>query len=55
MTFKKKYMYLLIFGCTGSLCYVQTFSLVSGSRGYSLVSVHGLLIVVASPIAEHGL
>ena len=53
VTFKKKYMYLLIFGCTGSLCYVQTFSLVSGSRGYSLVSVHGLLIAVASPVVEH--
>ena len=32
---------------------MQTFSLVSGSRGYSLVSVHGLLIAVASLVVEH--
>ena len=31
------------------------FSLVAVSRGYSLVAVHGLLIVVASLVAEHGL
>ena len=31
------------------------FSLVAASRGCSLVAVHGLLIVVASPAAEHRL
>ena len=30
-------------------------SLAAASRGYSLVSVHGLLIVVASPIVKHRL
>jgi len=30
-------------------------SLVVVSRGYSLVSVHGLLIVVTSLVADHGL
>ena len=29
--------------------------LIAASRGYSLVLVHGLYIVVASPAAEHGL
>lgn len=29
--------------------------LVAGNRGYSLVETHGLLLVVASPIVEHGL
>ena len=29
--------------------------LVAASGGYSLVTVHGLLIVVASLVAEHGL
>ena len=31
------------------------FSLVAASGGYSLVVVHGLLIVVASFVMEHGL
>ena len=30
-------------------------SLVAASRGYSLVAVHGLLIVVAFLVAEHRL
>ena len=30
-------------------------SAVVGSRGHSLVAVHGLLIVEASPVAEHRL
>ena len=38
----------------GFLCY-EGFSLVAVSRGYSLVAVHSLLLVVASLIAEHGL
>ena len=41
------------------LCWVfiaaWVFSLVAASRGYSLVAVSRLLIVVASIIAEHGL
>ena len=37
-------------------CFVAAlgFSLVAASRGYSLVPVHGLLIVMASLIVEHG-
>ena len=31
------------------------FSLGVASRGNSLAVVHGLLIVVASPVAEHGI
>ena len=31
------------------------FSLVAASRGYSLIEVHGLLIVVAALVAEPGL
>lgn len=30
-------------------------SLVAGSRGYSLVVVHQLLVAVASLVAKHGL
>ena len=30
------------------------FSLVVASRGYSRIAVHGLLIAVASLVAEHG-
>ena len=37
---------LFIFGCVGSFC-CTGFSLVSESRGCSLVAVGGLLIVVA--------
>ena len=33
----------------------MVFSLVVTSGGYSLLGVHGLLIVVASPVAEHRL
>ena len=29
-------------------------SLAAGSRGYSLLAVHGFLIVLASPLVEHG-
>ena len=45
--------FLFFFGCAESslLC---RFSLVE-SWGYSLVAVHGLLIAVASLVAEHGL
>ena len=45
---------LFIFGCTGSSCYMQAFSS-CGERGLFFVEVHGLLIVVASLVAEHRL
>ena len=37
-----------------SFCCCAGFSLVVASRGYTLVVVRGLLIVVASLVAEHG-
>ena len=37
------------------LHYYLGFCLVAASRAYSLVAVHGLLIVVASLVEEHGL
>ena len=46
-------MYLLFLAVLGLGCCVG-FSLVAVSRGYSLVE-HGLLIVVASLVAEHRL
>ena len=45
---------LFIFGCAGSLL-VRGLSLVAASGGYSLTVVRGLLIAVASLVAEHGL
>ena len=36
-------------------CFVQAFSLVVASGPYSLVEVCGLLVAVASLVAEHGL
>ena len=54
MTFFFKYIfYLFIFGCIGCslLC---TFS-GCGERGLLLLVVRGLLIMVASLVAEHGL
>ena len=53
-TIKKKFIYLFIFGCAGSLLY-EDFSPVVVSRGFCLVVVQGLLIAVASVVAEHRL
>ena len=49
--FKK---HLFIFDCTGSSFLCMGF-LVAESRGYSLVAAPGLLIAVASLVAEHRL
>ena len=46
-------VYLFIFRCSGSLLLCSGFSLIGESRGYSLVVVHRLLIVVGSLVAEH--
>ena len=46
--------FLLIFDCAGSL-WLPGFSLVSSSRGCSLILVCGLLTVVASLVSEHRL
>ena len=47
------FIYLLL-TMLGFLC-CMGFSLGVASRGNSLAVVHGLLIVVASPVAEHGI
>ena len=49
--FKKK---LFIFGCAG-FSLLQGLSLVAASGGLLSRAVHGLLIEVASLVAEHGL
>ena len=46
--------YLFILGCVGSLL-LCTASCSCGEQGPLLVAVCGLLIVVASPVVEHGL
>ena len=49
-----QFIYLFIFGCVGSsLLRVAFFS--CGKRGLLFVAVCGLLIEVASLVAEHGL
>ena len=45
------YLFLTVLGLH---CHAG-FSLVAESRGYSVVEVHGLLIVVVSLVAEHRL
>ena len=49
--FKKIYLFI-IFGYAGSLL-LRRLSLVAVTRGYSLVSMRGLLIEVASLAAKH--
>ena len=53
------FIYLFVYGCIGSLllglhCCKQAFSS-CGERGLLFIVVHGLLIVVASLVAELGL
>ena len=50
--FKK---YSFVFGCARSSLLCGGFSLVAASGGYSAVAMHGLLLVVASLVAERGL
>ena len=55
--FKKIILFIyFIFGCVESslLCALQL-SLVGGELGLLFIAVHGLLIAVASPVAEHRL
>ena len=49
-----KISYLFIYGCPGSSSLCWAFSRCS-EQGLHFVVVHGLLIAVASPVAEHGL
>ena len=53
--FLKKLIYLFIFGCIGSSLLRVRFSLIVESGGLLFTVVHGLLIAVASLVAEHGL
>ena len=53
--FKKKNIYLLIFGHAESSLLHSGFSLVATSGGYSLIVVHRLLLVVSSLVGEHRL
>ena len=48
-------MFVCLFLAGLGLCCFEGFSLVPASRGHSLVVVHGLLIEVASLVAEDGL
>ena len=41
-------------GSQASVVVVHGLSLVAASGGYSLALLHGFLIAVASPVAEHG-
>ena len=52
---KKNYIYLFIFGCSGSSYGLYGLSLAAVSRGYSLVAEHRPPIAVASLVAEHRL
>jgi len=49
------FKYLFIFGCSGSLLLREGFLLVAMRGAFSLVVVCGLLIAVASLVADHGL
>ena len=50
------YTFVCLFsGCAGCLSLHAGFSPVAASRGYSRVAVQGLLIAVASLVADHGL
>ena len=54
--FKNKFMYLiyLFLAALGLHCCTRAFS-GCGEQGLLFVAVHGLLIVMASLVAEHGL
>ena len=51
---KEKKIFFLIFWVRGVFVAVRGLSLVAASRNHSLVAMLGLLIVVASLVAEHG-
>ena len=52
--FKKIYFIYLFLAALGLHCFVRTFSS-CGERGLLFIAVRGLLIAVASLVAEHGL
>ena len=53
-SFSRRFIYLFVFGCTGSLLLHAGF-LELQRVGATLAVVHGLLLAVASPAGEHGL
>ena len=53
--FKKIFIYVVIFGCAGSLLLCVGSCLVAVSTGYSLVGMCGLLTAVASLVVVHRL
>ena len=55
LTFLKKLIHVLIYLAVLGLHCCMVFSLVALSGGYSLVAMHGILIGVASLVAEHRL
>ena len=56
LTFSVFLIFIYLFLAAQGLCCCVGFSLVVASGGYSLVSVHGLLLIaVASLLVEHGL
>ena len=51
-----KYLFIYLFiGCVGSLLLCAGFLSSCGEQGLLFIVVHGLLIAVASLVAEHGL
>ena len=52
--FLNKFIYLFIFGCVWVFIAVHGLFSSCGEWGLLFVVVHGLLIVVASFVAEHG-
>ena len=56
-SFKHNYLfiYLFIYGCVGVCCCCARAFSSCGERGLLFVAVRGLLVVVASVVAEHGL
>ena len=52
--FKNNFIHLFIFGCSGSSLLCRLFSS-CGEGGLLFIAVRGLLIVVASLVAERGL
>ena len=48
------YLFIYLFGYIGSSLLCVSFFSSCGERGLLFVVVHGLLIVVASLVAEHG-
>ena len=51
----KIFICVFIYGCTGSSLLLCVLSLIAANGGYSVVTLHRLLIVMTSRIVEHRL